>query len=58
MHERRTPGRDDTLRLAVKGAPEAVLARCTPSSVSEALARQVPGLAARGLRLIASLTGN
>lgn len=47
---RRAP--DGRLHLAVKGAPEAVLARCDASPVRDALAKQLPDLAARGLRLI------
>ncbi|ETK30756.1 cation-translocating P-type ATPase [Microbispora sp. ATCC PTA-5024] len=39
--------------LTVKGAPETVLARCVPGPGTERLARAVPGLADRGLRVLA-----
>ncbi|GAB3892958.1 cation-transporting P-type ATPase [Microbispora bryophytorum] len=38
--------------LTVKGAPEVVLARCVPGPETERLARAVPGLAHRGLRVL------
>ncbi|MEV7805632.1 cation-transporting P-type ATPase [Microbispora sp. NPDC088329] len=39
--------------LTVKGAPEVVLARCVPGPETERLVRAVPGLADRGLRVLA-----
>ncbi|MEU8193181.1 cation-transporting P-type ATPase [Microbispora amethystogenes] len=39
--------------LTVKGAPEAVLARCVPGPETERLARAVSGLADRGMRVLA-----
>ncbi|MEU7942915.1 cation-translocating P-type ATPase [Microbispora bryophytorum] len=38
--------------LTVKGAPEVVLSRCVPGPETERLARAVPGLAHRGLRVL------
>ncbi|WP_449063167.1 cation-translocating P-type ATPase [Planomonospora algeriensis] len=42
--------------LTVKGAPEVVLARCTPGPEVDRLAAAVPGLARRGLRVLALAT--
>jgi Cation transport ATPase len=39
--------------LTVKGAPEVVLRRCAPGPETERLAAAVPGLARRGLRVLA-----
>ncbi|GGL13980.1 cation-translocating P-type ATPase [Planomonospora parontospora] len=43
--------------LTVKGAPEVVLARCTPGPEVDRLAAAVPELARRGLRVLALATG-
>lgn len=43
----------DGPRLTVKGAPEAVLARCVPGEATDRLARAVPDLARQGLRVLA-----
>ncbi|MDI9581679.1 MAG: cation-transporting P-type ATPase [Actinomycetales bacterium] len=39
--------------LTIKGAPEVVLARCAPGPETEMLARAVPELTSRGLRVLA-----
>ncbi|GAA3561089.1 cation-transporting P-type ATPase [Nonomuraea rosea] len=44
--------------LTVKGAPEVVLARCAPDEQVDLLAAAVPGLAARGLRVLALAEGD
>ncbi|WP_283137171.1 cation-translocating P-type ATPase [Rhizohabitans arisaemae] len=41
----------------VKGAPETVLARCVPDDAARRLADAVPGLALRGLRVLALAEG-
>ncbi|GAB3151547.1 cation-translocating P-type ATPase [Microbispora hainanensis] len=43
--------------LTVKGAPEAVLARCAPGEQTDRLAQAVPELARRGLRVLALAEG-
>ncbi|MFI6317629.1 cation-translocating P-type ATPase [Nonomuraea sp. NPDC050556] len=43
----------DGPRLTVKGAPEVVLARCVPGEAADQLARAVPELAGKGLRVLA-----
>ncbi|MFI7041640.1 cation-translocating P-type ATPase [Microbispora rosea] len=43
--------------LTVKGAPEAVLARCAPGGQTDRLAEAVPKLARRGLRVLALAEG-
>ncbi|MGW3349744.1 cation-translocating P-type ATPase [Nonomuraea rubra] len=44
--------------LTVKGAPEVVLARCTPGEEADRLAAAVPELARRGLRVLALAEGD
>ncbi|TMR35231.1 cation-translocating P-type ATPase, partial [Nonomuraea zeae] len=44
--------------LTVKGAPEVVLARCSPGEQADRLAAAVPELARRGLRVLALAEGD
>jgi calcium-translocating P-type ATPase len=49
---------DGARRLSIKGAPEVVLARCTPGPDVDALADRVAALTARGMRVIAFATAS